>query len=387
MLASNFNNIQNHFLIEELEKLEHLDFVSKQQFEEVKKTTVSTKTNSNLLVRFAFFLLGNFVISSVMGVCGLFLTMMEGQDAFAFAFLLAGIASLLVAEVISKKNFFAYGFDDSFILSITLFVTLAVGIATESVNAILITFIACAVFCTIRYVHVASAFFAVFGLIGWIGYSIIEDHILPSYYLPIVVFLIAVGLYFLQHLLNKNVQNFIYGNVFQLVKIMSLFLAYASLNYFVVLEMSELLLNMNLMSTDDLPFSSLFYFATFGIPILYIFVGLKKKDRTFFWMGLLTFAAGYATIRNYYYIVEPEIELMVVGLLLFGIVYFCIHKLQNKADGITFKEDKSINPMTFDVVKAILVNANVNTDTPTSEQSPIEFGGGGFSGGGSGGNF
>jgi hypothetical protein len=387
MLASNFNNIQNHFLIEELDKLERLDFVPKEQLAEIIKTTVATKTNSNLLVRFAFFLLGNFVISSVLGVCGLFLTMMEGQDAFAFAFLLAGIASFIVAEVTSKKNFFAYGFDDSFILSITLFLTISVGIATENVTAILLTFIACNVFCIIRYVHVASSFFAIFGLVGWIGYAIIEDYILPSYYLPIVLSLIAVGLYFLQHLLAKSIQNFIYANVFQLVKIMSLFLAYASLNYFVVLEMSELLLNMNLMSSDDLPFSPLFYFATFGIPIFYIFVGLKKRDRTFFWMGLLTFAAGYATIRNYYYIVEAEIELMAVGALLFGIVYFCIHKLKNKEDGITFKEDKSINPMAFDVVKAILINANVNANSPASEQSPMEFGGGGFSGGGSGGDF
>ena len=128
MLASNFNNIQNHFLIEELEKLESQDFISKQQFEESKKITVSTKTNSNFLVRFAFFLLGNFVISSILGVFALFLTMMEGQDAFAFCFFLAAIGSLIVAEVIAKNNFFAYGFDDSFILSISLFLTISVSI-------------------------------------------------------------------------------------------------------------------------------------------------------------------------------------------------------------------------------------------------------------------
>ena len=387
MLASNFNNIQNHFLIEELEKLESLDFVSREQLDAIKKTTASTKTNSNLLVRFAFFLLGNFVISSALGAVGLFLTMMEGQDAFAFAFLLAGIASFIVAEIICKKNFFAYGFDDSFILSITLFLTISVGIYTENVTAILLTFIASNVFCTIRYVHVASGFFAIFGLVGWIGYSVIEDHILPSYYLPIVVFLIGVGLYFLQHLLAKNLQNFIYANVFQLIKIMSLVLGYASLNYFVVRELSESLLNMELLPKEDIPLSFLFYIATFAIPLFYIFYGLKKRDRTFFWIGLLTFAAGYATIRNYYYIVEVEIELMVGGLLLFGIVYFCIAKLKNKRVGITFKEDKSLNPMAFYVVKAILINANVNTNAPTSEQSPMEFGGGGYSGGGSGGDF
>lgn len=387
MLASNFNNIQNHFLIQELEQLESQDFVSKEQLNEIKKTTVSTKTNSNILVRFAFFLLGNFVISSVMGVFALFLTIIEGQDAFAFCFLLAAIGSTIISEFISKKNFFAYGFDDSFILSITLFLTISVGIYTESVNAILITFIACTSYCTIRFVHVPSVFFSILGLIGLVGYAVIEENIMPSFYLPVVLFLIAIGLYFLQNILTKNIQNFIYVNVFQLIKIFSLTLGYASLNYFVVRELSETLLNMQLMPKEDIPLSSLFYSATFLVPLFYIFMGLKQKDRTFFWMGLLTLALGFATIRYYYSVLSIEIALMLGGSILFAIVYFSINKLKNKPDGITFKEDKSLNPMAFDVVKAILINANVNTNTPTSEPSPMEFGGGEFSGGGSGGSF
>ena len=43
--------------------------------------------------------------------------------------------------------------------------------------------------------------------------------------------------------------------------------------------------------------------------------------------------------------------------------------------------------MAFDVVKAILINANVNTTTITANESPMEFGGGGYSGGGGGGSF
>ena len=43
--------------------------------------------------------------------------------------------------------------------------------------------------------------------------------------------------------------------------------------------------------------------------------------------------------------------------------------------------------MAFDVVKNLLININVNQTVTTNEDSPMEFGGGGFSGGGSGGNF
>lgn len=387
MLASNFNNIQNHFLIEELEKLESQNFVSKKQLSEIQKTTISTKTNSNILLRFAFFLLGNFVISSILGVFALILTIIQGQDVFAFCFLLAAVGCVVVAELIYIGNYFAYGFDDSFILSIPLFFTISIGIFTENVIVILVTFLISTVFSSIRYVHVPSTFFSIIGLIGLVGYSVIEKDILPSYYLPVLLFFISIGLYLLQKLLSKNIQNFIYVNVLQLIKIFSLVLGYASLNYYVVRELSEILLNMQLLLNEDIPLSMLFYIATFAIPVFYIFFGLKEKDRTFLWIGILTLALGFVTIRYYYSILPVEIALILGGSILFLIVYFSINKLKKSAVGITFKEDKSINPIAFDVVKAILINANVNTDAPTSEQSPMEFGGGEFSGGGSGGNF
>ena len=104
-------------------------------------------------------------------------------------------------------------------------------------------------------------------------------------------------------------------------------------------------------------------------------------------MGLLTLALGFASIRYYYYFLPVEIALMLGGTILFLIVYFSIYKLKNNLVGITFKEDKSLSPMAFDLVKAILINANVHANSPTFEQSPMEFGGGEYSGGGSGGSY
>jgi len=60
MITSNSDKIQNHFLIEEMENLVVQEFVSKEQLNEIKKNNPATKTNSNILIRIAFFLLGNF---------------------------------------------------------------------------------------------------------------------------------------------------------------------------------------------------------------------------------------------------------------------------------------------------------------------------------------
>lgn len=387
MIASNFTNIQNHFLLEELEKLQTQDFVSEEQFNQIKKTTVSTKTNSNILIRIAFFFLGSFLISSVLGVFAVFLSALGSQNAIAFWFLIATIASVVVSELLYNKNYFAYGIDDSFILSITLFFCVAIGLFTESVLPVLLVLIVITIFCSIRYVHIPSAFLALFALIGLVGYLVTEKKILPSYYLPILMFLIAIGLFFFQFQLSKKTSNFIYTNTFLTIKIFSLVLGYASLNYYVVRELSSVLLGINLLPNQEIPLAPLFYFATFVLPIFYIFYGLKSKDRHFFWIGLLTLTLGFATIRYYYSILPVEIALLLGGSILFVIVYFSIRKTRNNTVGITFNEDKNLNPMAFDVIKTILINANVHTTMPSNNESPMEFGGGGFSGGGADGSF
>ena len=387
MFASNFTNIQNHFLLEELEKLEAQDFVSEEQFNEIKKKTTSTKTNSNILVRIAFFMLGNFLISSILGFCALFLTMLVSQNAIGFCFFLAFVVCVAATEFFYKNNYFAYGFDDSIILSITLFFCVSIGFFTENVTAVLFVLVLISTLCSIRYVHVPSTFFGLFGLIGLLGYLVTEEKILPSYLLPVLMFLLAIGLYFFQLQLSKRTQNFIYTNSFITIKIFSLVLGYAALNYYVVRELSAVLLGMNLLPTEEIPLAPLFYFATFALPIFYIFYGLKSKDRIFFWIGLLSLALGFATIRYYYAILPIEVALLLGGSILFAVVYFSIRKTRNNTVGITFNEDKNLNPMAFDVIKTILVNANVHTTITTTTESPMEFGGGGFSGGGADGSF
>ena len=387
MFASNFTNIQNHFLLEELEKLEAQDFVSEEQFNKIKKKTISTKTNSNILIRIAFFMLGNFLISSILGFCALFLTMLVTQNAIGFCFFLAFVVCVAATEFFYNQNYFAYGFDDSIILSITLFFCVAIGFFTENVSAVLFVLVLISTLCSVRYVHVPSTFFGLFGLIGLVGYLVTEEKILPSYLLPVLMFLLAIGLYFFQFQLSKKTQNFIYTNSFITIKIFSLILGYAALNYFIVRELSAVLLGMNLLPNEEIPLAPLFYFATFALPIFYIFYGLKSKDRIFFWIGLLSLALGFATIRYYYAILPIEVALLLGGSLLFAVVYFSIRKTRKNTVGITFNEDKNLNPMAFDVIKTILVNANVHTTITTTTESPMEFGGGGFSGGGADGSF
>ncbi|MBF6658319.1 hypothetical protein C3B49_08410 [Flavobacterium columnare] len=387
MLASNFNTIQNHFLLEETRKLVQLEIINQNQFEELEKKTITTKTNSNILLRIGFFILGNFLLSSIFGLFCLAFSFIENTRMLGACAFIAGIITIVISEFLRNQKYFSYGLDDSFIVSITLFFGIATSIFSENINCIFITIILTTAFTTIRYVHTPSILIFLVSLVSYVGYWVIIQKNISSFILALLFFIAAVGIYCIQLKISQYINYYIYKNVFFTAKIVSILLAYLSLNYFSVRELSKILLEDDFSKLQEIPLASLFYITTFVIPIFYIFYGLKEKERTFLWIGLLTLGLSFATIRYYHDYLPMEYALLLAGGILFAIVYFFIQKIKNNTIGITFKEDKSINPKAFDLIKVILVNAQVNTTVDTIQKDPVEFGGGGFSGGGSGETF
>lgn len=385
MLASNFLNIQNLFLFEEMEKLVANETVNQAQVDSLKGVHPITKTNNNLLVRIGFFFLGVFLISSIIGFMTLFVAISGGADAFAIISLLMALCCIFASETLFTKNYFAYGLDDASVLAIPLFLAIGFGIATEEVHLVLFMLFAGSLFGAIRYVNVPATFFAVFFLVGFLGFTLVNDSTLSSSLLPFVMLFLGLGLYALQWKLKSKTEFFIYQNVLLTVEVLSLLLIYASMNYYVVRELSIELMNRN--DGKEIPLAFLFYGMTFLIPLLYIYFGLKCKNRIVFWMGLLTIGLAFATIRYYHALMPIEYAFLLAGTVLFVVVYFSINKLKGKTSGLTFQEDTQLHPVAFDLVKTILINANAPTVVPVKSESPMTFGGGGFSGGGSGGNY
>lgn len=75
------------------------------------------------------------------------------------------------------------------------------------------------------------------------------------------------------------------------------------------------------------------------------------------------------------------------GLVLFVIAYFSIQKLKNKEEGLTFKPDRINNSNAILNAEALIVASTFGMKPEVKTDSPMDFGGGGFSGGGSGGSF
>ncbi|MEO6687161.1 MAG: hypothetical protein ABIN24_14420 [Dyadobacter sp.] len=196
-------------------------------------------------------------------------------------------------------------------------------------------------------------------------------------FLPFCLMLISVIIYSL----NRVNYGVYYTNCQTVIKIAALVIFYLGGNYYVVREGNALLSDILTPIAPQIPFSVLFYILTTSIPVIYIYFGLKNKDRILFVTGLLSTAFSVFTYRYYFDIIPMEWILVMAGSALIILVVFCIKYLKTPRFGISDKKDDSQNIANLE---AMLI-AHQFGQTPAGDQ--LHFGGGDFGGGGAGNSY
>lgn len=388
MISYDKKLLDNTFLIDEALSLKESGFIDDAKFKIIRNELPALKSQSNLLVRFGFFLLGSLVYSSICGVISFF-TVSIDQDIYEFLIYLFSFIGFVGLELLAKEKYYGYGLDDAFLLGAQM--TWFVGISISTNEDYLVLYIVITIVATIsylRYIHLSSVILACVGITGSFAYLMFELGTVGKSILPFMMMLLAVSLYFI----SKKALNILnapyYSKGIKLVNSFSLILFYLSGNYLVVRELSILLLNKSISATEEIPFGYFFYGFTFLIPLFYLIYSLYKKDKIMLWIGCIALGFAVYTIRFYYYILPIEMALTVGGLVLFVIAYFSMQKIKNKEEGITFLPDRFSNSNSLLNAELLIVTAQFGLKPEIKEDSsPMEFGGGGFSGGGSGDNF
>jgi hypothetical protein len=385
MQAYNREILENSLLVQEARRLFKMKFISKEQLTKVATDLPLLKTSS-IFIRFGFFLLGVFLFFSIAGFLGL-LFISASENHFEILVYLLAIVGLIASEFFAKNFYYGHGLDDAFVLAWQGAICVAVGMSVENTSVpVYAVLFAVGLFSCIRYVNTISALLTGIGLVGFFFTLITEFHVVSNLYLPFVGLILAVTLYYVFYLLNSKAQNIIYREALDWIKIFSLILAYASVNYMVVRELSESLMGITVQNGNDIPLAFLFYGFTFLIPLGYIYYSLQKKDKTMLAIGLLTLGYSFFTIRFYYSLMPIETALVLAGAILFAISFFAIKKLQHNETGVTFKPDRDSNSNLILNAQALIINSQISTQ-PHLHESKMPFGGGGFSGGGSGESF
>lgn len=377
-------------IVENSEELYEGNFITKEQLLTINKSLPRLKSSKNLIVRILFFILGVFLYSSICGSVSLmFLSSLDNETIWKIAFLLFAAIGIAGMEVIIVPNmkFYKNGLDDAFVLGIILCFGISSGLVSDFTNWIMaINVFVTAGVCYFRYLSIPALIVSAISLIATIAFVMINHIIYGSALLPIVLAGIAVISYRYSSKLQIKITKPYYYQGTVLIKYFSIIVFYTSLNYAVITELSSVLMPNLTPSTFSIIMSYIFIILTTVIPPAYIYYGLKRKDKPLFVIGLLAILASYFTLRFYYQFLSLEIELISFGILLFAASYIVMTKIKNNLQGITFLPDRlaTTNAAQLEILASVV---QFGRNTTTVEPSPMEFGGGGFSGGGAGESF
>jgi hypothetical protein len=387
MIAHDKQLLNDLALLEEANSLQHAGFISKEQKDLIKKQLPDFKNQKNILVRLGFFLLGSFLYSSICGAISLL--GLSGEEFFfkicCYIFAIVGFAG---AELLANQKYYGHGLDDAFILGAILNVGFAIGISTDGYELIIAVFMAIAAFVMYRrYLHLPSLLVFCLASSAILFYGLFEFGSIGKTILPFTAMLFAAGFYFFTKKSIQSLTESYYYRGLLLANSFCLILFYLSCNYLVVRELSVMLLDNEILPGTDIPFAYFFYAFTLIVPILYLVQALKTKDRIMLWISFLAIAFSIYTIRFYYSVLPIEVALTLGGVVLFAIAYFSIKRLKEKESGLTFKPDRINNSNALLNAEALIVASTFGMKPELKVESPMEFGGGGFSGGGSDGSF
>lgn len=387
MIAYDKNLLKNTFLVTEAKALEKARFITKEQFQNAVKALPALKSQHNILIRSGFFILGVFLYSSVSGVLALF-GLVNVDLAIGLVYLFAAIG-LVGSELLARQKYYGFGLDDAFILGTQFALGIAVTFSTEG-NILVITgtVTIAALIMYLRYVHLPSMVVFFLALTATLAYAVFDLLAYGKAILPFAMMLFAVGMYVAGVQLLKKLTEPFYYNGILLIRNFSLVLFYLSGNYFVVRELSAAMADTYYDYSPEIPLSWFFWCFTFIIPVLYIVFALQNKNRMLLWIGFLAFCFSIFSFRNYHHVLPTEFALTLGGLFLFAFTYFSIKKIKNNATGFTFKPDRFDNSNALLNVETLIIASTFDLKPAIkAEESPMEFGDGGFSGGGSGGSF
>lgn len=380
--------LDNQILVDEAATLYKGGFISKDQKKFVKKELPAFRSQDNILVRIGFFLLGSMLYSSICGAISIIGVSAENAYFQICCYIFAAIG-FAGSEILAKQNFHNHGLDDAFILGAILNVGFAIGITTNGYESVIALFMALtAIFMYIRYLHLLSMLVFCLAVTAFLFFQMFEFGDVGRAILPFIAMIFATVFYFVtKKLISKLNKNYYYNGLL-LANSFCLVLFYISCNYMIVRELSEELLGTEVKPGTDIPFAFFFHAFTFVVPIVYLIQALRTKDRFMLWISFLAIGFSIYTIRFYYAVLPVEAALTLGGLVLFAIAYFSIRKLKEKESGLTFKPDRINHSDSILNAEALVVASTFGMKPEVKPQdSPMEFGGGGFSGGGSGESF
>lgn len=320
---------------------------------------------------------GLFIFTSIAFSFGSGFFALFGLNAPEIYALVNAIAAVLGLEILIKDKKLRHSGADNALLYIALGAVFGfLFMLFESLNnAIFWGMLPVLAIAVYRYADRLVAL-ALFANVLWLLSTYLFESTVGKMLASFVFMAFAAGVYALVRGKSERFRFLYWADCLWICEVSALVVLYLSGNYAVVRAGSEALLG----SKGEIQFAPLFWGFTFLIPVVYVYFGLRKKDRKLLIIGILAMVGAVITFRTYYAIVPVEIALSVGGALMILVAILLIRYLQTERHGLSDAPDATM-PKWIEAQSIVLSQITQQT----LQQAPdLKFGDGDFGGGGAG---
>jgi hypothetical protein len=361
--------------------------LSDQEYTNVRHAHKPDLYSPNVFIRIGLFALTVVIVTMIFGLLLLITESLLYNDRIFFSITIV-FGCLIYAAlewIVRVKRHYRCGVDDALLwLALICFVAdIGIYFTFRGLWMSLLIFVL-SLAATIRFANSVMSAVSFCAFIAVIFYSITPAGTIAKTILPFVSMLIGVAVY-LMVIKCKHQHSFRhYRHCFMVIEALSLITIYASVNYFVVRELSIKMFDLHLPQNASITGGWFFWVCTLILPLIYIARGLQSKDHLILRVGLLLIAATIFTFRYYYSIAPIEQVLTFAGIILIAIAYVLIKYLQTPRFGIVDRQPEQ--HLQDGVNVESLVIAGSFKEAPAPDEG-FRFGGGSTGGGGATGQF
>ncbi|RAK64131.1 hypothetical protein [Hymenobacter edaphi] len=178
----------------------------------------------------------------------------------------------------------------------------------------------------------------------------------------------------------RRPERLYYHRCLGLLRGVALGTAYLAVNYWAVREGNAALLSGYQPASPQIPLALLFGALTAAVPLFYLAQGLRRPDRTWLWLGLLTAAFSVFTLRYYRSLLPAETAATLAGAFLAALAVWATRYLQPARHGLTSAPDDADDPQLN--LESLVVAQTAHSAPSADAAAGVQFGGGHSGGGG-----
>jgi hypothetical protein len=398
MIIYNKEWLDNLAIVKAAKRWLKQEIISKEEYAKVVNTYPPEYKESNIFLRIGMFIFTLIIGGSAFGLFSLVIFSGSNENSLSGVLLLYSIVFYAGAEYfVRTRHHFRSGVVDALLYSgiLSFSFALVIIISGNRTNFDLdpvfyyISILPLIVFAAWRFADAFLALAAFACIIVINALLVFKIGSTGKMVLPFESMGISYLCYFIIQK-RKAMENLRYWkNCFDVLEIASLVMLYLSGNYMVIRVLTGALLDRDLQPGEDIGLAPFFYAFTILVPLVYLWLGLKRRSYLFLRLGLLLEVAGILAIKYYHSFMPPETALSLAGIALILIAYFCLQYLKTPKHGITLEagEHNDKHAALANIANIAVSQVISNQGHPQADQNTTEFGGGDFGGGGAGADF